>query len=133
MVNNYNRTNEVGYAEFNMGVASMQRIDAIIKKITEYKSILYLNGMPLYSLTLNLLKRLYMEVYPYLEQKERDYATTTFIEPFKLNPIVNSGNGLMFPQLTEDLMETFELWMMATMMDKGILTKIGDSPYDIEM
>ena len=70
MVNNY--TNADRYVEFNMGVASMQRIDSIIRKITEYKTIQYSNGVPLDELIYRLLEALYTEVYPYLEKEKLD-------------------------------------------------------------
>lgn len=116
--------------EFNMGAASMARVDALIRKIVEYKSILYVGGSPMHSLILRLLRALYVEVYPYLDKEEVEYATKSYIDVFKDNPIVNTGNSLLLPKITEDTMEDFELWLMGKMMDKGILTKIGVSPYE---
>jgi hypothetical protein len=122
-----------GFYEFNMGVASMQRIDGLIRQITEYKSMVYVNGNPTHSIVLRLLKELYKELYPYLDDKEHSAANVSFLQIFKDNPIINTGNGLLIPKITEDKMEEFELWVMKTMMDKGILTKIGESPYDLEL
>lgn len=121
------------YIEFNMGVLGMERIDAIIRKITEYKAVLYINGSPMHSLILRLLNALYVEVYPYLDEEEVKFVKENFTDVFRNQPIINKGSSLLIPKVTEEAMEDFELWLMKTMFEKGILTKIGESPYDIEI
>jgi hypothetical protein len=129
----YNLDDNVGEAQFNMGVASMQRIDSLLRKLHEYNSMLYLAGSPMHSMIIRLLVRLYTEIYPYLDKKEIKYANDRFLDVFLQHPIINTGTSLLVPFITETRGNEFELWLYKTMFEKGILTKIGESPYDIEM
>jgi hypothetical protein len=56
-----------------------------------------------------------------------------YLQIFKDNPIEYTDHSIIFPIITEDKMDEFELYLMDMMMKKGILTKIGDSPYDIHL
>lgn len=117
-----------GTAEFNMGVASMQRMDNIIRGITQYRTMLYLRGQPLHLLLLRLQRALYVELYPYLNDKEVEEAEKKFLSVFRENPIISTGTSLVVPNITETTMEDFELWCMKKMKDKGILQRFGEDP-----
>ncbi len=106
----------------------MMRMDALIRNITHFKSILYVKGMPLHSLILRLQKALYTELYPYLLQKEITYAHNNFMKIFIDYPIINTGHSLVLPAITEVTMDKFELWTMRKLKEKGILTLLGERP-----
>ena len=117
-----------GTAQFNMGVASMQRMDIIIRNITSYKTMLYLQGQPMHLLLLRLQKALYTELYPYLTTLEVDEANKHYLNVFETNPIISTGTSLIIPFITERKMDEFELWVMLKLREKGILQRFEEDP-----
>ena len=118
---------EQGTAEFNMGVASMQRMDATIRGITSAKATLFIGGQPLYQLIMRWQKALYVELYPYLTDKEITEANI-FLEVFRNNPIITTGTSMVVPNITLEKLDDFELWCMRKMKEKGILQRFGEDP-----
>jgi hypothetical protein len=115
-----------GNSLFNMGAATMGRIDSLIRKISDFKSILYMNGIPMDSMIQRLQRELYTELYPYLNDEEVKDANDKFLSVFKKYPIINTGTSLLVPQVTEDAMEDFQLWTMRKLKDKGLLTPLSE-------
>ena len=116
--------------EFNMGVASMQRMDSLIRNIAHLKTVEYQSGNPVLSIVLRMQKALYVELYPYLDDKEVKEANTKYLNIFRMYPIINTGNSLVVPIITEDAMDDFQLWTMKMLLDKGILTRLGEDPWE---
>jgi len=115
--------------EFNMGVASMMRMDSLIKQISYLKTIQFQGGNPVLSIVLRMQKALYVELYPYLDEKEVTGANT-YLDIFKMFPIINTGTSLVIPEVTMDAMDEFQLWTMKMLLDKGILTRLGEDPWE---
>jgi hypothetical protein len=115
-----------GSSLFNMGAATMGRIDALIRKITEFRSTQYLNGIPMDAMIQRLQKELYAELYPYLSEVEIKQANENYLSTFKRYPITNTGTALLVPAIVEETMEEFQLWTMRKLKEKGLLTPLSE-------
>jgi hypothetical protein len=126
-----NQANDVtaGNSLFNMGAATMSRIDSLIRQITFYKSVLYQQGSPMHSLILRLQLELYVELHPYLDNKERQVAYI-YRKIFIKYPIINTGHSLIINSITEQAMEDFQLWTMDKLKEKGLLTPLAPNPLE---
>lgn len=117
-----------GKAEFNMAAASMERMDALIRSLTNYKALLFVQGQPMHLMIFRLQKALYTELYPYLGKDEVEEANNNFLNIFADNPIISTGTSLIVPRITEQLLDKFELWCMLKMKEHGILQRFGEDP-----
>ena len=118
----------IGNAQFNMGVASMQRMDTILRSITQLMTILYYKGQPLHQRIILLQQELYAELYPYLTDTEIQEAEDNFLSVFENDPIRSDDSGTIIPNILRVRMNEFRLWMMKKLREKGILQRFEEDP-----
>lgn len=141
---------ESSNTSFNMSLATLQRIDNILRRLNgelEVPGRLNSYGMTLHSI--NLLELLFNEVYPFLNQEERKqgFAFKDAFRNWNLNRyyskyqpyneratfIVLKKSGMNSPQATTltsitDLLEDFEFWLRDQLNIKGLLMAKTDDP-----
>ena len=115
-------------AVFNMGLATLERIDSLIRKQSSYSAMKYMDGNPLHSYLLNIQMELYKELYPFLDDKEKRLAKKDFLDVFEKNPIENKATGLFVPNITEKKMLEFDFFIRDKLKGKGLLMSTKDDP-----
>jgi len=113
---------------FNMGLATLERIDMLIRKQSSFSAMKYMNGNPLHSYLLNIQMELYKELYPFLDDNEHKEAKRNFLDVFKKNPITKSTTGLFVPDITEETMLEFDFWIRKMLQAKGLLMSTREDP-----
>jgi len=113
---------------FNMGLATLERIDVLIRKQSSFSAMKYMNGNPLHGYLLNIQMELYKELYPFLEEKEHKEATKKFLDVFRKNPITKTTTGLFVPDVTEATMLEFDFWIRKMLKAKGLLMSTKEDP-----
>jgi len=110
--------------EINMGVLHITRIHDIIVEIEKLNTMVIMSGQPTQAIELRLMINWYGELSGVLKAPEIKEAQR-FLEHFRNNPIINTGNALLFKAETEDKMFEFKLWLFNMMYKKKLLTRIG--------
>lgn len=107
----YNNTNVT--SQFNMSVATLQRIDQLLQNLHQYNTI----GNP--SFIQRTIYCFYKELYPFLNDPDREVARNIW------DSIIKSGNN---PNMLLKEMHTFEFWLRDQLFKKKLLMSLGDDP-----
>lgn len=111
---------------WNMSLATLQRIDNLLRSLTNY----YITGQLI--LIQISLKCLYKEVYPFLDAKERIEGNnmlkeidTKGFQKFKGQESFSYNADLFI------IMHSFEFWIRNKLHEKGLLMAKGEDIYNV--
>jgi hypothetical protein len=108
---------------FNMSLATLQRIDNILKSLNLY----YSSGM--YTQIQNTLFCLYKELYPFLNKKEKEEALGLWNEVYKRKMYKNmEDKKVYYSKDLFDYMNNFEFWIRDKLNQKGLLMAKTEQP-----
>ncbi len=124
MGHNYNSPEDRATA-FNMGLATLERINNLLRGLANYNIINDVSGIK------NTILELYKETSVYLnkEQKKEGNEFWDTIEEYKVKSI-DSTSISYNPELLGHLHD-FDFWLREILHKKGILMPKGEDPYKI--
>ena len=107
---------------FNMAIATLQRIDDLLKTLSTFHMTNNIIG------SRSTILELYKEVYIFMNDEHREDAAKMWRYIYHAEIKVKDANTISYNPVILDRIHEFDFWLRDVMQSKGLLMAKGDDP-----